>query len=100
MHQRRFYVLAEAQAPLVDEIINRNQVDGFPEAFLLSDPIGTVTQLRGVGGRIIAEVFYGLLDADAESYVNAAPGGWQPMLGGCGHALFRNLLKFADIRNA
>ncbi len=94
-----FYILAEAQAPLVDEIASRNQLDEFPESFLLNDPKGVSTQLRGVGGRIVAEVFYGLLDSDDESYVNAAPISWKPILSGC-HALFRNLLKFADPQNA
>jgi len=93
-----FYILAEAQAPLVDEIASRGQLDGFPESFLLNDPIGTKTQLRGVGGRIVAEVFYGLLDADNESYINATPENWRPILSG-EIILFRNLLKIADIRN-
>ena len=94
-----FYILAEAQAPLVDEIDSRNQLDGFEESFLLNDPFGVSTQLRGVGGRIVAEVFYGLLDADGESYVNAAPENWKPMLRG-ENIIFRNLLKFADTNNA
>jgi hypothetical protein len=85
---------------LVDEIASRNQLDEFPESFLLNDPKGVSTQLRGVGGRIVAEVFYGLLDSDDESYVNAAPISWKPILSGCHHALFRNLLKFADPQNA
>lgn len=62
-----FYILAEAQAPLVDEIAGRAQLDGFPEGFLLNDPIGIKTQLRGVGGRIVAEVFYGLLVFNCKS---------------------------------
>ncbi|MGZ6347532.1 MAG: hypothetical protein ACXWNC_08215, partial [Anaerolineales bacterium] len=94
-----FYILAEAQAPLVDEIIRRNQQDAFPESFLLNDPVGTQAQLRGVGGRIVAEVFYGLLDSDQESYVNAAPPNWEPLLKG-ENIIFRNLLKFADPQNA
>jgi len=97
-----FYILAEAQAPLVDEIASRNQLNGFPESFLLNDPKGNKTQLRGVGGRIVAEVFYGLLDADSESYVNKALSWnpqWKPMLRG-DDILFRNLLKFADPTNS
>ncbi len=90
-----FYVLAEAQAPLVDEIAKRSQLDGFEEPFLLNDDQGTSTQLRGVGGRIVAEVFYGLLDSDAESYVNAAPRHWTPILRG-ENTVFRSLLKVAD----
>lgn len=95
-----FYILAEAQSPLVDEIQHRGQLDGFEESFLLNDPAGVSTQLRGVGGRIVAEVFYGLLDSDTESYINAAPSNWKPILGGGREVIFRNLLKFADITNA
>jgi hypothetical protein len=95
-----FYILAEAQSPLVDEIQRRGQLDGFEESFLLNDPAGVSTQLRGVGGRIVAEVFYGLLDSDTESYINAAPSNWKPILGGGREVIFRNLLKFADITNA
>ena len=98
-----FYVLAEAQAPIVDAIDEKGQLDGFPEVFLLNDPngIGTKTQLRGVGGRIIAEVFYGLLDEDSESYVYHLKNNpeWKPLLKGEG-ILFRNLLKFADASNS
>lgn len=94
-----FYILAEAQAPLVDEIASRNQMDGFEETFLLNDPNGLSTQLRGVGGRIVAEVFYGLLDSDDESFVNAAPINWKPILRG-ENIIFRNLLKVADTSNA
>lgn len=86
-----FYILAEAQAPLVDHFGH----DEFDEVKLLNG-IGAKTQLGWVGGRIVAEVFYGLLDADDESFVNLAPAGWKPMLGGDGTAIFRNLLKFAD----
>ena len=86
-----FYILAEAQAPLVDHF----GVSEFNEDKLLKD-IGAKTQLGWVGGRIVAEVFYGLLDSDSESYVNAAPTGWKPILGGNQDAIFRNLLKFAE----
>ena len=95
-----FYILAEAQAPLYDVIQSRNQLTGFPDNFLLNDPNGTTTQLRGVGGRIIAEVFYGLLDSDLESFVNAAPPEWSPMLGDNKPTILRSLLHFADPTNA
>lgn len=90
-----FYVLAEAQAPLVDEFGDKE----FDETKLL-EGIGAKTQLGWVGGRIVAEVFYGLLDSDDESYVRAAPKGWSPMLGGDEKVIFRNLLKFADSSNS
>ncbi len=87
-----FYILAEAQKSVVDAI--KFDKDGtFNEEQLLSDG-GAKTQLGWVGGRIVAEVFYGLLDSDTESYVNAAPPGWQPILGGNGDVIFANLLKF------
>lgn len=86
-----FYVLAEAQAPIVEKF----GVDQEFSEDLLLNGIGARTQLGWVGGRIIAEVFYGLLDADPESVVNAAPAGWQPMLGGDGTPIFLNLVKFA-----
>lgn len=90
-----FYVLAEAQAPLVDHFGKRE----FDEVELLKG-IGALAQLGWVGGRIVAEVFYGLLDSDNESYVNSAPLGWQPILGGDGSVIFRNLLKIADPGNS
>jgi hypothetical protein len=89
-----FYVLAEAQAPLVDHFKQRE----FDETELLNG-IGAMTQLGWVGGRIIAEVFYGLLDSDDDSYVNAAPRGWSPILHGSA-LVVRNLLRFADSRNS
>ena len=87
-----FYILAEAQKSVVDSV--SYQKDGtFKEEELLSGG-GAKTQLGWVGGRIVAEVFYGLLDSDQESFINAAPAGWQPLLGGDQKAIFANLLKF------
>ena len=91
-----FYILAEAQAPLVDHFGHKE----FDEVELLNG-VGAKTQLGWVGGRIVAEVFYGLLDCDAESYVNAAPEGWKPMLGDDkAQVIFRSMLKFADASNS
>lgn len=87
-----FYILAEAQKSVVKEI----QLDAdqeFDEKQLLSGN-GAKTQLGWVGGRIVAEVFYGLLDSDDESYVKKAPSGWKPMLGGDEKVIFLNLIKF------
>ncbi|MBP5975603.1 heme peroxidase [Brasilonema sp. CT11] len=90
-----FYILAEAQASVVDAI--KLDKDGtFNEEQLLNGG-GAKTQLGWVGGRIVAEVFYGLLDSDSESYFNAAPEHWKPMLGGNGEVIFANLLKFAGL---
>ncbi|MFM9921724.1 peroxidase family protein [Variovorax sp. H27-G14] len=90
-----FYVLAEAQAPLVAALGHKQ----FNEDLLLTGP-GAQTQLGWVGGRIVAEVFYGLLDADADSVFNAAPPGWQPMLATGAPLVVRSLLHFADASNA
>jgi hypothetical protein len=54
-----------------------------------------------VRGRIVAEVFFGLLDSDDESYVNSAPPGWKPIFGDdSAPIIFRSLLKFADPTNS
>ena len=90
-----FYVLAEAQEPLVKHFGH----DAFDETELLNG-IGAGTQLGWVGGRIVSEVFYGLLDSDPESVVNAAPAGWKPMLGASDRVVVRSLLRFADATNA
>ena len=89
-----FYILAEAQVPLVNHF-GIGAENEFSENHMLNG-IGARTQLGWVGGRIIAEVFYGLLDADDESFVNAAPTGWKPLLGGNGTPIFLNLVKFID----
>ena len=95
-----FYILAEAQAPLVDRFGGPKGTAEFNETKLLTGD-GAVTQLGWVGGRIVAEVFYGLLDADDESFVNAAPADWKPMFAGANApVIFRSLLKFADASNA
>lgn len=92
-----FYVLAEAQAPLAEHFKHDAEFD---EKKLLNG-IGAKTQLGWVGGRIVSEVFYGLLDSDPESFVNRAPPGWKPMLGEAAAPLVvRSLLKFADPTNA
>ncbi len=73
-----FYVLAEAQVPVVDFWLaqrQRNLVD----ADLLKGP-GAGAQLGPVGGRILMEVFYGLMDADPGSFRQAQPQGWTPMI--------------------
>jgi hypothetical protein len=89
-------VLAEAQASIVDKV--RLEPDGtFPEGQLLETDIAK-TQLGWVGGRIVAEVFYGLMDSDKDSYFYA-PLNWKPIWAhdpsACSKAIFANLLKFA-----
>ena len=55
-------------------------------------------RLGPVGGRIVGEVFIGLLKADAESYVNQA-GDWKPVLPAAVSGDFRmtDLLRFAGV---
>jgi Animal haem peroxidase len=87
-----FYVLAEAQASIITELKLELDKD-YPEDILFTGA-GAKTQLGWVGGRIVAEVFYALIDEDPESYQNKAPSNWQPMLGGDQTAIFLNLIKF------
>lgn len=72
------YVLAEAQRRIVRAWISDEQSQPVGEDYFLSGT-GAHTQLGPVGGRIVLETFYGLLDADAGSYLNAAPSTWAPM---------------------
>ncbi|MES2068818.1 MAG: peroxidase family protein [Pseudomonadota bacterium] len=79
-----FYVLAEAQKPVVDwwrkRVLNTEKKN-FTEDELLDAASNTATQLGETGGRIILEVFHGLLDADPDSYRNKSPAGWKPLIG-------------------
>lgn len=69
-----FYILAEAQRPLVDAWLAKN--GGVPGAQKLdnNDLLGLTSgqsptsQLGPVGGRIVLETFYGLLFSDPQSY--------------------------------
>ena len=90
-----FYVLAEAQAPVLEQIPGDTH-GVFFETLLLNGP-GALTQLGWVGGRIVAEVFYGLLDEDVESVFNhPAATNFKPRLAGGPGALLcmRNLIEF------
>jgi Animal haem peroxidase len=95
-----FYILAEAQASVVDAIQAYLETDGtFSEDKLLKPEVAK-TQLGWVGGRIVAEVFYGLMDSDEESYFKSAPKDWKPIwVDGSSMSgdqiIFANLLKFA-----
>lgn len=117
-----FYILAEAQAPVVDywiehgkKELTENQMkglnaDGSEAAPItgantaanaaaakqqLADTRCTGTQLGGVGGRIVTEVFYGLLDSDDDSVVKCVrkPAGWHPIWG-AGPATMPKLLRY------
>jgi Animal haem peroxidase len=88
-----FYILAEAQQNIVDKV--ELSGDGTFSEDQLKDPCIAKTQLGWVGGRIVAEVFYGLLDSDPDSVFNAAPENWQPMIGNINEIVVADLLKFA-----
>ncbi len=78
-----FHVLAEAQAPILDTVTGGGSRI-FSENDLLNGP-GALTQLGWVGGRIVAEVIYGILDSDTLSFVRSAKGpGWNPRFAGSG----------------
>ena len=88
-----FYVLAEAQAP-VRAAIPLEGDGSFSEDLLLKGD-GARTQLGWVGGRIVAEVFYGLLDSDPDSvFRHKAAVGFAPRMAGSGRTCLRNLLDF------
>ncbi len=61
-----FYILAEAQQAVVDAF----GASVFTETDLLNQASATGAQLGALGGRILLEVFHGLLDSDEESYRN------------------------------
>lgn len=107
-----FYILAEAQRPLVDLWLDRVAKQG-PGAMLTADDLLGLTpdpdpthpevlrqrglggQLGPVGGLIVAEVFYGLLDNDNQSVVYQGPG-FMPIWGDGPHT-FARLLQFAGL---
>jgi len=89
-----FYVLAESQRPIVDAWLEGGKKD-LDEDFFFSGP-GSATQLGPVGGRILMEVFNGLLDADPRSFRRAGvSSGWQPLIGN--KLTFWHLLRFAGL---
>ncbi len=124
-----FYILAEAQKPIVDlwyagaqADLSEDQLKGLDsdgKAFGPVDPPNPEatrkqldaaraggTQLGDVGGRIVAEVFHGLLDSDSDSLVNRAPGGiagwdpiWTPLLGRGAATIARLILFTATPEN-
>jgi hypothetical protein len=100
-----FYILAEAQWPMTQLWLDR-AADLTENDLLGRDASGHATtgcrpapaagtQLGPVGGRMVAEVFYGLMESDADSVLRAAPYGWQPIWGGHGPATMADLLKYA-----
>lgn len=97
-----FYVLAEAQEPLFRSLSSDPEYikNGEFDEHKMLRGAGARTQLGWVGGRIVSEVFYGLLDSDPDSVFNSAPQGWKPILPKGAPVVVRSLLKFADPSNA
>jgi hypothetical protein len=61
-----------------------------------ADKLGNGQTLGPVGGRIVAEVFIGLLQADELSFLAQEPT-WKPTLGTDGDFTMADLLKFAGV---
>ena len=93
------YILAEAQRKIV-RLWSTGPADAQPvsEDFFLSGE-GAVTQLGPVGGRIVLETFFGLIDADATSYRNGAPSNWTPLVmeGRSGPLTFSRILQWTKL---
>jgi hypothetical protein len=91
-----FYVLAEAQVPVVDYWINvKKKADLVDEDFMAGP--ASAAALGPVGGRILLEVFNGLVDADPRSFRNT-PGKtlWtEPLIGKT--FTFWHLLRYAGL---
>ena len=120
-----FYILAEAQKPVIDywlehgsRPLTENELlgldaDGNPMALaahgdaiaakqLLANTRCSGTQLGAVGGRIVVEVFYGLMESDPDSVFNSQgrkPAQWQPIFGG-GAATMAKLLRYVNLATA
>ena len=108
-----FYILAEAQQPLVDLWLERVAQQGAGAVLTSDDLLGRTPdpdpahpdvprqrglggQLGPVGGLIVAEVFYGLLDNDNQSVLAQGPG-FTPIWGGAGPHTFARLLQFTGL---
>lgn len=82
-----FYILAEAQRPLVDMWLKKIELAGGQDRVILKDPDllagledinqvrqgPPIAQLGPVGGMILMETFVGLLLADIDSYLSIVP---------------------------
>ncbi|HEY8879475.1 MAG TPA: peroxidase family protein [Roseateles sp.] len=88
-----FYILAEAQQPVLAYWREVGQRDLTDDDFV-SGPC-SVAQLGPVGGRILMEVFNGIIDSDPRAFRKAAPAGWTPMIGK--DISFWAILKFTGL---
>ncbi|WP_158938733.1 peroxidase family protein [Burkholderia sp. S171] len=76
------FVLAEAQRKIVDKWADPGGNNGkdVAEIAFFSEGEGALTQLGPVGGRLVLETLFGVLDADPRSFRNAAPSTWKPLV--------------------
>jgi len=88
-----FYILAEAQQPVLAYWREVGERDLTDDDFM-SGPC-SVAKLGPVGGRILMEVFNGVVDADSRSFRNAAPADWIPIIGR--EVSFWAILKFTGL---
>ena len=110
-----FYILAEAQRQIVDLWYERGGYPGNGVTLSTKDLLGEKNdtdkdhpeilrqrglggQLGPVGGRIVAEVFYGLLEDDETSVMSQRKAdSFTPIWGGTGTHTFARLLQFTGL---
>lgn len=84
------YILAEAAASVTKADPKEVEIPVLPAGTKVTTP-----QLGEVGGRIVAEVFLGLVFADKSSYLSASPG-WTPTIKGVGTKFaLRDIVAYA-----
>jgi Animal haem peroxidase len=91
------YILAEGQACLAkpDGTFGTKVEGGVTKIDKDSD---AGTQLGPVGGRILMEVFFGILDDDPASYFNVTPGTWNSVVKpGAGTITLWDMLRFVGL---
>jgi hypothetical protein len=103
-----FYLLAEAQKPVVDFWFDHGQQDLTEDDLKgvesgstvqpLADDRCTATRLGMIGGTIVAEVFYGLLDADEDSLFNRGARAHFSPIWGSGAASIAKLIEWIHVK--
>ena len=90
------YILAEAQACLArtDGSFATKTEDG---TTVIDKDSNTGTQLGPVGGRILLEVFFGILDDDPDSYFNAKPNWHSVIKAGADTITLWDMLRFVGL---
>jgi hypothetical protein len=89
-----FYILAEAQVPTLKLWRDMNPARNLQDGDFMSGP-ASQSRLGPVGGRILLEVFNGLVDEDTRSFRGPKAAGWRPMIGD--KLTFWHLLRFAGL---